>query len=377
MGKEFEIEKLKGSDNYHTWSFAVKHYLDFKGYGQCIETVKDKDGAEVIAEKDQTKLTACKALLVLLVEKNNYTYMAKCKTALDVWKMFQGLYEEKGLSRKIGILRAMLSTKLEDMDNMQSYIDAILDGTDKLQGIGFVMTDEWISTILLTGLTENFQPLIMALEATSVELKSELIISKLLDAQVAGNSEASGFFSKRNGKKTYNGQRGNNESNQKCKNCGRNNHATKDCRDKKKCYNCGDSNHLSRDCNGPRMDSRNESNGQGSNANAAFSAFSFKSTSSTSTRDWFIDSGGSKHMTHEAGRLTELRSTDVDNIKIANDEVIKVKSVGDTVLRLVNNDINIHDVLHVPDLGVNLLSVSQIVDKGNLTWCCSTNLVAP
>lgn len=77
MGKEFEIEKLKGSDNYHTWSFAVKHYLDFKGYGQCIETVKDKDGAEVIAEKDQTKLTACKALLVLLVEKNNYTYMCQ------------------------------------------------------------------------------------------------------------------------------------------------------------------------------------------------------------------------------------------------------------------------------------------------------------
>lgn len=96
-----------------------------------------------------------------------------------------------------------------------------MDGADKLQGIGFDITDEWIGAILLTGLTDKFQPLIMALEATNNELKSDVIISKLLDAQVASNSEASGFFSKRNWKSGRKGKSGKNESNPKCKNCGR------------------------------------------------------------------------------------------------------------------------------------------------------------
>ena len=40
MGKEFEIEKLTGNDNYHTWSFAMKNVIDYKGYSNCIKLVK-------------------------------------------------------------------------------------------------------------------------------------------------------------------------------------------------------------------------------------------------------------------------------------------------------------------------------------------------
>lgn len=233
------------------------------------------------------------------------------RTALEVWNTLKKLYEEKGLSRKIGILRTLLSTKLEDMDSMQNYIDAIMNGSDKLQGIGFDITDEWLGAFLLTGLTDNFQPLIVALEATTSELKSDLIISKLLDAQVASKSDATGYFSKKSRRPSKSGK---NESNRKCKNCGRNNHATKDCRDNKKCYNCGKPNHLSKDCREPKSDTKNGSNGQGSNANAAFSAMSFKAASTKSLKDCFIDSGGSEHMTHEASRLTNLRSTNVNDM---------------------------------------------------------------
>lgn len=70
-------------------------------------------------------------------------------------------------------------------------------------------------------------------------------------------------------------------------------------------------------------------------------------------------------MTHEASRLTNLRSTDVNDITVANSEVMKVESVGDTTLHLGNNAIAMQNVLHVSELGMNLLSVSQIVSKGN------------
>lgn len=90
---------------------------------------------------------------------------------------------------------------------------------------------------------------------------------------------------------------------------------------------------------------------------------SFSAASTKSTGEWFIDSGGSKHMTHEVQRLTNLRPSEVNKITIANNDVMKVKNVGDTILQLADSEIKMHDVLHVPDLGVNLLSVSQIVNK--------------
>lgn len=37
MGNEFNFEKLKGSDNFHTWKFTMTNFLALKGLGDCIE----------------------------------------------------------------------------------------------------------------------------------------------------------------------------------------------------------------------------------------------------------------------------------------------------------------------------------------------------
>lgn len=85
MGKDFDIEKLKGHSNYHTWCFSMKNLVDYKGYGNCLNTVKDKDSnGMVCAEKEASKLTACKALLSLSVEKNIQTHIESCHSPLAV-----------------------------------------------------------------------------------------------------------------------------------------------------------------------------------------------------------------------------------------------------------------------------------------------------
>lgn len=202
MGKELDIEKLTGNDNFHTWSFAMKNLIDYKGYSNCIKTVENDKKEKVCAEKDEAKILACKALIILCVEKNIYTHITACNSAIGVWEKLRKMFDTAGISRKIAILRGMLSCKLEDADNMQSYVDEIISGGNKLKGIGFDITDEWLGAILLAGLTENFRPLIMAIEATTNEIKSDVIISKLLDAQPNPN-KGSGFFSKRKPSKSY------------------------------------------------------------------------------------------------------------------------------------------------------------------------------
>lgn len=62
MGKDFDIEKLKGHSNYHTWWFSMKNLLDYKGYGNCLKSVVNEENEVSCAEKDVSKLIACKAL---------------------------------------------------------------------------------------------------------------------------------------------------------------------------------------------------------------------------------------------------------------------------------------------------------------------------
>lgn len=173
MSKDFNIEKLKGGDNYHTWSFAIKNVLTFKGLGNCITTP--------VAEKDETKLSSCKAILSLSVDSSIYVHIQNCVTAVEIWNTLRGLYENKGLTRKIGLLRNLISTRLDGCSGMQDYVDRIMCFTNKLNEIGFTISNEWTGAILLAGLTDDFKPFIMGIEASEGDIKSDRIETKLLD----------------------------------------------------------------------------------------------------------------------------------------------------------------------------------------------------
>lgn len=100
MSKDFDLEKLRGSDNYYTWTFALENVLEYKGYSGCII-------ADPVTETSVSKLTSCKALISLNVESHIYVHIRNCKSALEVWTPLKKLYEDKGLSGKIGLLRAL------------------------------------------------------------------------------------------------------------------------------------------------------------------------------------------------------------------------------------------------------------------------------
>lgn len=331
MGKDFDIEKLSGSDNYHTWSFEMENYLEYKGYGDCIKTKTGENGQIVVVEQEVKKLVASKALIVLCLQKSMHTHIRKCESALEVWNMLKKMYEDKGLSRKIGILRTMLSTRLDDCDNMQQYVDQVMGGANKLQGIGFEITDEWLGAILLAGLTEKYQPLIMALETMSNELKSDVIISKLLDAEPAGAASSDAFFSKGGRPKKGQSQR--------------------------KCYGCGSTDHLKNNCN------KKEKTDSTSNQSKA--AFLAMMAESEQDNDWYLDSGSSNHATPRADYFSSIDKNAAHEIRTANNSTMKACGVGTIDLKIGETELVMKNVLHLPECAANLLSVSKICEKGN------------
>lgn len=235
----------------------------------------------------------------------------------------------------------MMSTRLEDSTGMQEYIDTIINCSNKLAGIGFVISDEWTAAILLAGLTENFLPFIMALEASEEGLKKDVIISKLLDAQQPSSSSHDAFFVKKGawkkGKKTGNSTKKG---------------------ETKKCYNCGSTDHLKKNCEKKTQNGKKEEK-------AAFLALMCRSEQMDEKSEWYLDSGSSNHATPREDLFTSIDSVVVHEMRAANNATMRAQKAGTIQLTIDETELVMKDVLHVPGCAANLLSVSKICEKGN------------
>lgn len=66
----------------------------------------------------------------------------------------------------------------------------------KLSSVEFEIQDDWLSAILLAGLTDEYKPLIMLFEAAKT-INSDEIKMKLLNTEVGSNSSNNAFQRKK------------------------------------------------------------------------------------------------------------------------------------------------------------------------------------
>ncbi len=77
---------------------------------------------------------------------------------------------------------------------------------------------------------------------------------------------------------------------------------------------------------------------------------------------WYIDSGCSKHMTHNKHLLSCFQAKEGHKVVFGDNSYGLTKGVG----TLIVGDVHITEVYYVEGLKHNLLSVSQFCDKGLL-----------
>ncbi|XP_017416388.1 uncharacterized protein LOC108327168 [Vigna angularis] len=83
-----------------------------------------------------------------------------------------------------------------------------------------------------------------------------------------------------------------------------------------------------------------------------------------STKSWLIDSGCTNHMTYNKELFKDLDATYNTNVRIGNGAKIVVKDKGTIVIEGCTGLKLIIDVLYVPEIDQNLLSVGQLLEKG-------------
>ena len=89
------------------------------------------------------------------------------------------------------------------------------------------------------------------------------------------------------------------------------------------------------------------------------------SNSASSTEDiWFIDSDASNHMTSHQEWFRELREPDRPGyVETGDNTTHPIRHIGNVPFGKKGNQTFIKNVLHVPTITKNLVSVSQIVEQ--------------
>ena len=80
--------------------------------------------------------------------------------------------------------------------------------------------------------------------------------------------------------------------------------------------------------------------------------------------NWLIDSGCTNHMTFDKSLFRTLQSIEVARVRIGNGDCIVAKGKGTIVITTNSGTETISDVLYIPDIEQNLLSVGQLIEKG-------------
>ena len=172
------IELLMGRENWSTWKFAVQTFLELEDLWETVKPVQNADGT--FGNVDAAKDKRARGKIILLLDPTNYVHVRETKTASEAWTRLEAAFEDSGLTRKVGLLRKLITTNLASCDSMETFVNGVITTAHQLRGIGFDINDEWVGTLLLAGLPEEYRPMIMALENSGLAISADVIKTKLL-----------------------------------------------------------------------------------------------------------------------------------------------------------------------------------------------------
>lgn len=155
-------------------SFAVENVFVLEGLSKCIDS----------SETDTTTIAKANAELILTIDPSLVPHVKDAAPAQAVWANLKKLHDDSGFMRKIGLLRTLISARLENHESMEAYINQVAETFQKVRRTGFKIHEEWVGSLLLAGLPEKYAPMVMAVEHSGINITTDSIKTKLLNMQM-------------------------------------------------------------------------------------------------------------------------------------------------------------------------------------------------
>lgn len=341
MGKVINFDKLKGRENYAEWQRRMLAFLRTRKLANCI-------AEDPLTEKDEEKLQEAMGWLYLACEETVTHHFNDIEKPLAVWKKLKKSFSESGLDREVAAIVGLIATTLDNSESIDDFIGRMMAAWKKCSDAEVVIEDKIVALLMISQLGQQYQPFVMGFSASGKEINVENVKSALMTLVTSSVKIEKAFFGGTGNKSVKN-------------------------LNKVKCYGCGQLGHYKNKCpngNGnqhilPKNVSSSVS-GSKKSIDAKFANAFSSYIGERCNDDWFIDSGASRHMTPRQDILIDYRRLRYPDISVANDQKMQVHGCGTAHIVVEGVEITVQNVLHVPQLGANLLSVNAMIEAGNI-----------
>ena len=373
------VPSLTGN-NYPSWSRRMQFLLQQQGLWAKHFTGREIPPGETSDAKAIRELAEEKAfgMLGLAVDPNTITIPKSITNPKELWDYLKNLYEPKNIMRYITLRRKLNTIKKTDDITMTKYVNLIEECAAEIADCGKALDDEEIACSILIGLPTQLDQMVMSFAAT-LGSKDKLSLDKVKHllcfedsrqkalTTTEENSTNSNAFVSRTFTPTI-------TSGIRCFLCGGYGHGKFQCGSK-----VPDDATTTRGRGATRGRGRSSKRGRGpqrgkreQNSLATFTMAKYAAISAQATmQGWslkdvlILDSGATGHMVHNRNWFHKIHRIPTEKVKCANkSEPIMTNYKGSIRFETNKSTITLEEVLYVPDLDVNLLSIRAAVRNG-------------
>jgi transposase InsO family protein len=366
MGEGRRLPALTGATDYNYWSGLLRAQLLIdKTWGLVQGTVKrptdlrPKESEDQLqdrqAEWDDMNNNAMGRILKHLSEGPMNMVQDK-ETAYEMWEELRKTYQLKGYSARHVIWNRLMRSELKQFSSISEFGESMKKGMIELNNLAEASYQEWqITSTFLHGLGPEWDPIVNSIiystqerarSAQSPETEPSFhdVFQQVLDFERRQNAGED--------KKALTVQ------------------ATRTKDGKKTCTHCSKKNHTKENCFFLHPEKAPASWKKREDRDAK--ALQTKPVALTAQRKddtWYMDSGAWYHMSWDRTQFRTYRATK-QSIQVADGRIQECQGIGTIVLSVKDDkgktdDVTVKDVLYVPSLQNNLLSLGSIEAQGN------------
>lgn len=336
MSSLYAIDKLD-DNNYGSWKIQMKNVLIHCDLWSYVTGTNVKLDAEWIS-KDSKAL----ATIILSVKTNVLIHIKNCKTSKIAWDKLEEIFQPKGPSSKCTLFKQLIRLKVENSQSVKDYVEFFSNINDKLIELGIEIPNEVLTLLLLCGLPDKYESFVVAIES-----RDELPTLHNLKIKMVEEEQ------RKNGASENNGYSASNDAVLYSK--------SKKNKSKVKCYACQKRGHYANECKNKKRDK-----GDKEKQHHALMLCSVKSKCELRKNEWCLDSGATSHMCCDKNLFSEIQKIDGEHkIQLASNNYVYAVGKGRVLLNLNSTIITLNDVLFVPELNTNFISVNKVTSLKN------------